>query len=145
MAQAACQLQGKHILEEQLHVPSLGLNVVEVNLNQKNSIYRVQTVFFVHISAGSNTVLCSTRGKLTQSTFTRLIYIIGLSHAYILFFSITTIKLPDLSKLLANQKPTRTIHLQLKDIVSRKFLYILCEEETLPAALLPLKGRHAKC
>jgi len=78
-------------------------------------------VFFLHISAGSNSVLCSTREKLTQSTFTRLIYITRLSHTYILFFSIITINLPDLLKLLANQKPTRTIHLQLKNIVSRNF------------------------
>lgn len=144
VTEAAHQLQGKHILEEQLITCHPRTQCRWGNLNQKNSIYRVQTVFFLHVSAASNTVLCSTREKLTQSTFIRLIYITGPSHAYILLFSVITIMLPDLLKLLTNQKPTRTIHLQLKNIVSRKFLYIFCEEETLPAALLPLRGRHAK-
>lgn len=51
-------------------------------------------MFFLSISAGSNTMLGSKREKLAQSTDTR-IYITGLSQACISFFSITTIKLPD--------------------------------------------------
>lgn len=91
---AACQQQGKHVLERQLITCHRRTQCTWGYLNQKNSIFRRQTVFFLRFSEGSNAVLCSTREKLAQSTDTRLIYTTGLCHACILFFSITTIKLP---------------------------------------------------
>lgn len=109
--------------------------------NHKNSIYRVHRVFSRHISAGSNTVLRIRREKLTQSTVIRLICIISPSHACVLLFSIFTIKSVDLLKRLASQK-THEDHLFAAEDVSP---HTSCEEETVPAAPLPLRGRRAKC
>lgn len=109
--------------------------------NHKTSTDRVHRVFCRHISAGSDTALCIRREKLTQSTFIRLICIISVSHACVLFFSIFTIKSVDLLKRLASQK-THKDHLFAAEDVSP---HTLCEEEPVPAAPLPLRGRRAKC
>lgn len=61
---AAHQWQGKHVLEWQLITCHHRTQRTWGFLNQKTSILRMQTEFFLHIAAGSSTVLCSTREKL---------------------------------------------------------------------------------